>query len=222
MTITLLDIYNRVAEQAWSMFDYETTETGDFEPALLSAINKALVEIWCSYPFEFRLKEKTIYTQRGINRYNLPDGSILSKITSSGEKYSIQLNRRYLDYIEDFEELELCSGKPKGFFVKKESMCFYPIPDGMYKVNIKYLTFCVGYDADNKPIYALREASDRLEIPKKYEQLFLNALISKSLMYAIASPNDENYAGYALQYEKAYKLLIKSVGGRRHNRKIIY
>jgi len=222
MTITLLDIYNKVAEQAWSMFDYETTETDDFEPALLSAINKALVEIWCSYPFEFRLKEKTFYTQRNINRYNLPDGSILQKTTSSGEKYSVQINRTYLDFLENPDEYEISSGKPKEFFVKNDYICFYPIPDGIYKVNIKYLTFAIGVDENDKSIYALRDATDKIIIPQKYEQLFLNALISKSMIYAIASPNDENYAGYAIQYEKAYKLLIKSVGGRRRNRKIIY
>ena len=222
MTITLLDIYNKVAEQAWSMFDNETIDTDDFEPALLSAINKALVEIWCSYPFEFRLREKTIFTQRSINKYHLPDGVILQKMTSSGEKYSIQINRKYLDYIENPEELEICSGKPTGFFVKNESLCFYPVPDGMYKVTMRYLTFSIGYDVQDKPIYAMREATDKLVIPEKYEQLFMNALISKALMYAIASPNDENYAGYALQYETSYKLLLKSVGGRRRNRKIVY
>jgi len=222
MTITLLDIYNRVAEQAWSMFDYETTQTDDFEPALLSAINKALVELWCSYPFEFRLKEKTVITQKQINKYKLPDGSILQKSTATGDKYSVQLNRRYLDFIENPEELEICTGKPEGFFVKNESICFYPVPDNMYKIKVKYLTFALGLDAQDKPIYALREASDRLLLPEKYEQLFMNALICKSMMYAIASPNDENYAGYAIQYDKAYKLLIKSVGGRHHSRRIVY
>lgn len=222
MTITLLDIYNKVAEQAWSMFDYETTSTDDFEPALLSAINKALIEIWCSYPFEFRLKEKTIITQRNINKYHLPDGSIMQKSSASGDKYAVQLNKKYLDFEENPEELEICSGKPERFFIKNESLCFYPAPDGMYKIKIKYLSFAVGYDAEEKPIYALRESSDRISIPEKYEQLFINALISKSIMYAIASPNDENYAGYAIQYDKAYKLLIKSVGGKRRNHRIVF
>lgn len=222
MTLTLLDIYNKVAEQAWSMFDNETTTTDDFEPALLSAINKALCEIWGSYPFDFRLKDKNILTQRGINKYNLPDGSIISKSTTQGDKYSVRLNRSYLDYIEYPEEYEIRFGKPEGFYIDGERLKFYPIPDGIYEVKIKYLTYAVGYDSFDKPIYALRDATDRVSIPEKYEQLFLNALISKSMMYAIASPNDENYTGYAMQFEKAYKLLIKSVGGRRRNRKITY
>lgn len=222
MTLTLLDVYNKVAEQAWSMFDNETTTTDDFEPALLSAINKALCEIWGSYPFDFRQKEKTILTQNNINRYRIPDGTIMTKSTAHGDKYAVMLNRRYLDYIEYPEEYETCSGKPEGFFIDREHLCFYPIPDGMYQIKIKYLTYAVGYDSTDKPIYALREATDKISVPEKYEQLFLNTLISKSMMYAIAAPTDENYSGYAIQYEKAYKLLIKAVGGRRRNRRITY
>lgn len=220
MAITLLDLYNKVASQSWSMFDDDAQETEDFYPSLLSAINKALVEIWCSYPFDFRLREKNLVTQKYINKYSLPDGSILQKNTSVGERYSVICSRKYLEFIESPELLEFEIGKPEGFFIKNNSLCFYPAPDAMYKVKITYLTFAVGVDSENKPIYALREASDKILIPEKYEQLFINALISKSMMYVLASPSDENYSGYAIQYEKAYKLLIKAVGGRKRNRKI--
>ena len=222
MTITLLDLYNKVASQSWSMFDDDAEETEDFYPALLSAINKALVEIWCSYPFEFRLREKTVYTQKYVNRYPLPDGAIFQKQTTRGEKYAVTCLRKYLDLIETPELLDFETGKPEGFFIKNNSLCFYPAPDNLYKVRIEYLTFAVGIDSDDKPIYALREASDKIVLPEKYEQLFINALIAKSMMYALASPSDENYAGYAIQYEKAYKLLMKVVGGRKKNRKIIF
>lgn len=220
MAITLLDLYNKVASQSWSMFDNDAQETDDFYPALLSAINKAIVEIWCSYPFDFRLKEKNIITQKYINRYSLPDGAILQKNTSTGEHYAVMCARKYLEFIENPEFLDFDFGKPKGFFIKNNSLCFYPAPDRMYKVKILYLTFAVGIDADGKPIYALREATDKIIIPEKYEQFFINAVLAKSMMYVLASPSDENYTGYAIQYEKAYNLLIKAVGGRKKNRKI--
>lgn len=222
MSITLLDLYNEVASQSWSMFDNNATQTEDFEPVLLSAINKALVEIWCSYPFDFRIKNKIIFTQNHINKYTLPDGVILQKNTKNGEKYAVTLGRKYLDLLEYPEEAELCSGKPREFFVKNECLSFYPVPDDMYKINVSYLTFVIGKDSGEKPIYALRDASDVIVFPDKYNRLFCDALITKSLMYALASPSDENYAGYAIQFEKAYKLLIKAVGGRRKNKKIIY
>ena len=222
MSITLLDLYNKVSSQSWSMFDNDATQTEDFEPVLLSAINKALVELWCSYPFDFRINKKVIYTQNQINRYNLPDGAILQVDTKIGDKYAVKLGRKYLEFLEYPESVEFYSGKPQEFFIKNESICFYPIPDNMYKIDISYLTFAVGVDSDGEPIYALRDASDTIVIPEKYEQLFVNALISKALMYALASPSDENYAGYAIQFEKAYKLLIKAVGGRKKVRKIVY
>ena len=222
MSIKLLDLYNMVASQSWSMFDNDAAETDDFEPALLSAINKALVEIWASYPFDFRKKEKVLYTQKFINRYNLPDGTIVQKNTKSGEHYAVTLGRKYLDFIENPDELEFVSGKPENFFIKNDKLCFYPAPDDMYKIKISYLTFAVGLDIDGNDIYALRDENDTLEIPKACEQLFLNALISKAMMYVLASPSDENYVGYNIQFEKAYKLLIKSVGKRKKSRRISF
>ncbi len=222
MSVSLLDLYNKVASQPWSMFDNDTQSTDDFDPALISSINKALVELWCSYPFDFRLKEKNIITQKNINKYNLPDGTILQKNTSKGERYSVILGNKYLDFIENPDELELLSGKPEGFFVKNDVICFYPIPDKIYSVKILYHSFSIGEDINGMPIYALVEDTDKIIIPDKYKQLFLNALISKIMMYSIASPADENYVGYNIQFEKAYNLLLKAVGGRKRNRKIVF
>lgn len=222
MSISLLEIYNKVASQPWSMFDNDAIETDDFDASLLSSINKALVEIWCSYPFEFRNKSQIIITHNMSNKYTLPNGTILQKNTPDGIDYEVILDGNRLDFIEDFKELPIIYGKPTSFYIKNNSMCFYPIPDQMYKIVIDYSTFALGKDKDNNVIYALREASDSIDIPKKYEQLFLNAVTSKSMMYALASPTDENYAGYAIQFEKAYKLLIKAVGGRQKNRKIVF
>ncbi|MCD8378548.1 MAG: hypothetical protein LUB59_07155, partial [Candidatus Gastranaerophilales bacterium] len=196
--------------------------TDDFDPALISSINKALVEIWCSYPFDFRIKNMNILTQKYYNKYNLPNGSIIQKTTSDGEQYAVMYDGDYLEFIENPETLEAEYGEPEGFFIKNEYICFYPIPDKMYKINIEYASFAVGVDADNQAIYALRDDTDTIEIPAKYEQLFLNTVISKALMYAFASLSDENYEGFSVQYEKAYKLLIKAVGGRKKNRRITF
>lgn len=222
MSITLLELYNTVASQPWSMFDNDAMSDDDFEPALISAINKALVEIWCSYPFEFRLRQKQIFTQQFINKYNLPDGAICQKNTSSGEKYCVTLNRKYLDFIENPEDFEFEAGKPVGFFIKNNKLCFFPAPDDIYKIDISYLTFAIGVDASDEPIYALRLSSDTIVLPDKFQQLFINALISKAMMYVIASPSDENYMGYAIQYEKAFRQLIKATGGRKKYRRISF
>jgi len=222
MSITLLELYNETASQPWSMFDNDAETTDDFDAALISSINKALVEIWCSYPFDFRIKNINILTQKYYNKYNLPNGSIIQKITADGEQYAVTLDNKYLEFIENPEELEAKTGKPEGFFIKNNSIAFYPVPDKMYKINIEYASFSVGVDADNKPIYALRVDTDTINIPDKYKQLFVNTVISKAMMYALSSVSDENYAGYSVQYEKAYKLLIKAVGGRKKHRRIVF
>ena len=78
----------------------------------------------------------------------------------------------------------------------------------------------MGYDSNDNPVYRLDKADDYIDIPEQYSQLFINALISKVMMYALVDISDDNYTGYNIQYEKAYKALIKSLGIRKKMRKI--
>ena len=63
---------------------------------------------------------------------------------------------------------------------------------------------------------------DAINIPEKYENIFKNALITKSMLYAIASETDENYSGYKEQYDKAYKILINYTSGLEKERKVYW
>lgn len=220
MTITLLNLYNETASQPWSMFDNDAKSSEDFDISLLSAINKALTEIWCSYPFEFRIRTKILYIQPSVKEYTLPIGVILQNETSEGIRYKVKLNGRYLDFIEDVSGLQRIYGRPNGFYVDNNKICFYPIPDKVYRVSIDYHTLAVGYDNEDNPIYKLVNDSDYIDIPSQYEQLFINALISKIMMYALVDVSDENYVGYNIQFEKAYRTLLKSLGVRKKSRKI--
>lgn len=220
MTITLLDLYNEIASQPWSMFDNDAKSVDDFDDALLSAINKSLVEIWCSYPFDFRLDTKLLFIQPCVNKYSLPIGIIKQKETVKGIQYKVKLNNRYLEFIEDYQHLEPKTGRPTGFFIQDNKISFYPVPDKVYRVKVDYYTLAVGCDANDTPIYKLQKADDYIDIPEQYEQLFINALISKVMMYALVDVSDDNYTGYNIQYEKAYKALIRSMGIRKKIRKI--
>lgn len=220
MTITLLNLYNEVASQSWSIFDNDAKSDDDFDDALISAINKSLVEIWSSYPFDFRLDTKLIFVQPNIYKYSLPSGTIKQKETVKGIQYKVKLNNRYLEFIEDYESLEPKIGRPTGFFIVDDKMCFYPMPDKVYRVKVDYYTLAVGFDAYDNPVYRLQKADDYIDIPEQYEQLFINALISKIMMYALVDISDDNYTGYNIQYEKAYKALIRSMGIRKKTRKI--
>lgn len=209
MTLTLLNIYNDVASQPWSAFDSDITTASDMEPALLSAINKALIDIWYSYPFSFRLKKLLIRTIPKISKYNLPDGNIPQVGFSSDNVYSVRLGNNYLNTITDEDELSSQQGKPTGFYIDDESIIFSDIPDDFYNIMVKYASISVGVNSNGDEIFSLENLTDYIDIPTKYEVVFRNALISKAMMYAIASVSDENYMGYQLQFNTAYKLLIK-------------
>ncbi len=60
MALTLLDIYNYVTGQSWSVFDTDIETQNDFDKGVLTSIQKALNVLWHSYNFSFRLKRKEI------------------------------------------------------------------------------------------------------------------------------------------------------------------
>ena len=51
---------------------------------------------------------------------------------------------------------------------------------------------------------------------------FKNALITKSMLYAIASEQDENYSGYKEQYDRAYKILINYTSGLKKEQRVYW
>ncbi|MBR1775943.1 hypothetical protein IJ750_02575 [bacterium] len=222
MTLRFLDIYNDVAGQAWSMYDGDAESVDEMESALKSSINKALSELWCSYPFPFRIKTMSFTTREENNEYSTPNGNILRKTVSGKQVYSIRIGSNYLEYLDDFETLEQKSGKPTGFYVSNENIYLYPTPDDAYTVNVEYLTLAIGEDDFGTAVYSLVNDEDAIDIPEKYENIFKNALITKSMLYAIASETDENYSGYKEQYERAYKILLDYTSGLKKERKVFW
>ena len=222
MTLTFLDIYNEVAGQAWSMYDGDAESVDEMESALKSSINKALTEIWCSYPFPFRIKTMTIAVREGVNEYATPNGNILKKTVAGNQVYSIRIGTDYLEYLDDYETFEVKSGKPTGFYISNENIYLYPTPDNVYTVTIEYLTLAIGEDDFGSAIYSLQKEEDAINIPEKYEIIFKNVLITKSMLYAIASETDENYSGYKEQYDKAYKILLNYTSGLEKERRVYW
>lgn len=222
MTLTFLDIYNDVAGQAWSMYDGDAESVDEMESALKSSINKALSELWCSYPFPFRIKNMSFVTREDVNEYATPNGNILRKTVLGKQVYSIRIGKNYLEYLDEFETLETKSGTPTGFYVSNEHIYLYPTPDKAYTVNIEYLTLAIGEDDFGTAVFSLVNDEDTIDIPEKYENIFKNALITKSMLYAIASESDENYSGYKEQYERAYKILLDYTSGLKKERKVFW
>ena len=65
MTLTLLDIYNNVTGQSWSVFDTDIDSQDEFDKGVLTSIQKALNVLWHSHNFSFRLKRKEIKVKWG-------------------------------------------------------------------------------------------------------------------------------------------------------------
>ena len=222
MALTFIDIYNEVAGQAWSMYDGDAESIDEMESALKSSINKALSEIWCSYPFPFRNKTFTITTSSGNAQYLTPNGNIIKKTVSGKQVYSVRIGKNYLEFLDDYETLEDREGTPTGFYIKNDSLFLYPAPDDVYTVTIEYLTLAIGENDFGDSVYFLQNDEDTIDVPEKYENIFKNALITKSMLYAIASEQDENYSGYKEQFDKAYKILISYTAGLDKEKRVYW
>lgn len=222
MALTFIDIYNEVAGQAWSMYDGDAESIDEMESALKSSINKALSEIWCSYPFPFRNKTFTITTSSGNTQYSTPNGNIIKKSVSGKQVYSVRIGKNYLEFLDDYETLEDKEDKPTGFYIKNDSLFLYPTPDDVYTVTIEYLTLAIGENDFGDSVYSLQNDEDTIDVPEKYENIFKNALITKSMLYAIASEQDENYSGYKEQFDKAYKILISYTAGLDKEKRVYW
>ena len=220
MSLTFIDIYNSTASQAWSMFDDEVPTKDEFENVLVSSINKALSDLWCSTDFSFRRKTDEIIIMEDNIEYDLPDGNLVPRNVSGKLGYEVSIDGKYLDLIDKPNTLSNKKGKPESFYLDGEYLCFYPIPDKTYDVKVDYYTLAIGVDKKGNPIYSLKDEEDCVDIPEKLEQIFKNALITKAMLYSIASDSDENYSNYKKQYEIAYKLLLKYSNGVKPNRKV--
>lgn len=211
--ITLLSLYNRITGQAWSMFDSDVEDQDEFESAVITSIQKALSYLWNSYSFPFRIKQYELKTKSGKDSYPLPNGNIIRKVVKDEEVYSVKYEKTFLPYLNDYEILQEQTGSPKGFYVKNDNLYIYPTPDDIYKVNIEYLTTMAVLSADNQTKANLELEDDKINIPERYEDLFIETIMPLAQLYNIASYEDENYTAYKEQFEKAYRNLIEFTQG---------
>lgn len=223
MVLDFLSLYKECAGQPWSMFDNDPDNVEDFESGMKISINKAISTIWNLKPWIFRKDTYTIKLKQGINSYEIPNGTICSKVVSGKKRYDIKISNKKLGYIEDYEDMEeLLTGKPENFYVEDETIYFDKIPDKSYEVTIKYLLNPFGLNSKKKKIYELENNDDYINIDEKYEKKFKNCVISLAMMYAIAEETDENYSAYERQYNDSLDVLITSCNTGLNNRKITW
>lgn len=206
--ITFLDLYNKVSGQAWSMFDGEVESAEEFETSVTSSIQKALGNLWCSHKFSFTQKTMSFKTTIGCSNYLSPNGNIIKKNVKGQMVYAIRCEDNYLEYDEFCDEDNTEFGKPSHFCIKNDEIVLSPIPDKEYDISIEYNSIFCAKSKDGLEKAVLEEEDDYIDIPVKYERLFLNALLPYAMTYAIANETDENYSAYHKQYLAALELLL--------------
>lgn len=202
MTLTFIDLYNDITGQAWSMFDSETENKEEFEKSVTTSIQKALTHLWFEYEYEFRKKYKKLTTRVNKIDYALPFGQIDNK--------DVYCENETLCYLANNKGLEDKIGKPEYFYIIKNKICLYPVPDNVYIIDVGYLSMLPACDKFGEEKANLIEETDYINIDETYEDLFKNTLLPLAMMYLIASESDENYSAYQWQYENALKKLKKN------------
>ena len=216
MTLTLLDIYNNVTGQSWSVFDTDIETQDDFDKGVLTSIQKALNVLWHSYNFSFRLRRKEIKIIEGKNIYQRPAGLI----KKNGVKLSDENKTVLLKEINEPEELILAPRKPTGFYVISDKIILDKIPDKNYRLSVDYYTSKLGINNQNEGIYNLKNYDDRLDIPAQFEDLFLRALATKSMINAIASNQSRNFQPFINEFVENYRTLLNQSSGIQHDKTI--
>ena len=182
MTINLLDLYNTVATQEWSMYDNDAVNQSEMEESLILAINKALTEILYSYEFPFRQRTHIILTLPRINSYDIPVGLI--KRDKLGN-LCVKLNQNNLKYIDNPDILPEEVGIPQGFYLKNNELVLYPTPKEKFIVTVDYITLAIGENSSGEDVFALKNATDTVTIPAHLEELFKNAVIARTMLNSI-------------------------------------
>jgi hypothetical protein len=141
-----------------------------------------------------------------IKSYSLPQGLIMQ---DSGGRHSIKLSGNTLRFIKNPAELKEKWGIPDSFYIKGSKIVLYPTPSEKFIITADYLSLAIGEDKNGNEIFSLQDKDDVISIPEYLENIFKQAVISRTMLKSIASESDENYSAYKKQSEISYKQLVK-------------
>ena len=200
------------------MYDNDATKTDEFEQSLVIDLNKAVTEILYSFPFSFRERTHVLFTIPKMKTYDMPKGLILK---GNSNDYYVKINSRPLKLIKEPFSLQEKFGMPEGFYIRGSKLILYPTPMEKFIVTVDYLTLAIGENSDGEEIFKLQDKDDTVLIPEYLEEIFKNAVISRTMLNSIASESDENYSAYKKQSETYYRQLVKYSKGVGQEKVII-
>lgn len=119
--------------------------------------------------FPFNIKNSTIETIEGQNKYDSVEGKI-KDLYIIGDEYN-------LTYNSDICLLSLKQGKPTMYAVEynPQKIVFYPTPDKIYNINIRYYDTKNVINSDGEASYIITTGAT-LNMPKSVQHLYWDAL----------------------------------------------
>ena len=215
MTITLKEVYEEVTIQSWSIFDSDISTLEDDDAGVISTIKKALNEIWNSYKYSFKLKSKTLTLSANTNSFSKPVGQIKDVYLVDEDGIETKLINSSNDLINNN------TGMPKEYFFKYNKVFFKPTPVANCNIKVDYYNRYPVLSENGEPQLNFKELTDYIDIREEYEDLFLRALVTRT-MALYPHPNTLINQTYQLQSDKAYKLLIEASDVNAKGRRIVW
>lgn len=215
MTITLKQVYEEVTTQAWSIFDSDISTLEDDDAGVISTIKKALSELWNAYKYSFKLKSKTVTLNKENNNINKPVGQIkkIFLVDEDGEETEIKCSGN--------DKITADIGTPKEYFIKYNKIYIRPMPLESCNIKIDYYSRFPVLSKNGTPQYNFIELTDYIDIREEYEDLFLRALITRT-MAIYPHPNNLINTTYQKQAITAYKALVEASDVNANGRQIVW
>lgn len=218
---TFFDIIKDVSNLRWSIVDPDPESFAEVQKSVKLAVAQAHSYIWNLDDFPFKVKKEAFFIEAGENAVLSPHGNIMRVFVSGADKELIQIDP------EDSDFLVPKSGSPEVFWVEFVDegavIKFYPTPKEKTTILVRYVSNMKAKNSSGDPKYNLENMDDVLNLPndKSIEDLYLNCLKLKSMVYLVADDTDENYKPYEKEFLEAYRGLLKLRGIKVEPRLVI-
>lgn len=166
---SFLDILKNVCILAHEKPPATVSQSNSPFPEIKQYIRNIVEEVCSKYPWTFRERKYVFNTAADQREYSLVSGLIPANIIEDGVR--IQDSLLPIDYVHHnvLDTYIVTSGKPSRYSVFAGKLILDPIPDGVYEVQIKYLT--VNYAVNSSGTLEksnLEEDTDRSIIPERF------------------------------------------------------